>query len=145
MAASLNKVMLIGNTTKDVELKKIPSGQSVCAFSVATNRSWKDKDGSKKDQVEFHNIVVWGKLAEICGQYLKKGNKVYLEGRLQTREWETQDGTKRRQTEIVAENMVMLTPKSAGGSTGSVRHDDMGGIETSAPEVDDIRAEDIPF
>ena len=144
MAASLNKVMLIGNTTKDVELKKIPSGQSVCAFSVATNRSWKDKDGSKKDQVEFHNIVVWGKLAEICAEYVKKGNKVYLEGRLQTREWEAQDGTKRRQTEIVADNMIMLSPK-AGGVLATVRHNDMGGIETSAPEVDEIRAEDIPF
>lgn len=145
MASSLNKVQLIGNTTKDIELKKIPSGQSVCAFSIATNRSWKDKDGSKKDQVEFHNVVVWGKLAEICAQYVKKGNKLYLEGRLQTREWEAQDGTKRRQTEVVADNMIMLSPKGTG-SSATVRHDDMGGIESTEPaEVDEIRAEDIPF
>lgn len=137
--------MLIGNITKDVELKKLESGNSVCAFSVATNRQWKDSAGNKQEQAEFHNIVAWGKLAEICAQYLKKGNKVYIDGRLQTREWETKDGEKRRQTEIVAENMVMLTPKGAGPTT--TRHDDMGGIETEdAPGPNsDIKLEDIPF
>ncbi len=151
MAGSLNKAMLIGNLTRDPELKKIPSGQSVCSFGVATNRTWKDAAGQKQEQVEYHNVVVWGKLAEICGQYLNKGKKVYIEGRLQTRDWEGQDGIKRYRTEIIGENMVMLDragAPSAGGFDApsssrpapSTPHDDPG----MNPD-DEIKVEDIPF
>lgn len=141
MAGSVNKAILIGNVTKDVELKKLDSGNSVVAFSIATNRQWKDQNGDKKEQPEFHNIVAWGKLAEICAQYLKKGLKVYIEGRLQTREWEAQDGSKRRQTEIVATEMHMLSRKD-GNTT---RHEDMGGIETVDGPSEDIKLDDVPF
>ncbi|MBD3156731.1 single-stranded DNA-binding protein [Candidatus Peregrinibacteria bacterium] len=108
---SLNKVQLIGNLTRDPEMKQIPGGQVVTTFSVATNLSWTDSSGQKQDKAEFHNVVAWRKLAEICGQYLKKGSKVYIEGRLQTRTWEAEDGSKRYRTEIVADNMIMLDKK----------------------------------
>lgn len=111
MAMSLNKVQLIGNLTRDPEMKQIPGGQVVTTFSVATNLSWTDSSGQKQDKAEFHNVVAWRKLAEICGQYLKKGGKVYIEGRLQTRTWEAEDGSKRYRTEIVADNMIMLDKK----------------------------------
>lgn len=100
--------MLIGNLTRDPEMRTTTTGQSVCSFGVATNRTWTDAAGQKQEQAEFHNIVAWAKLAEICSQYLTKGRKVYIEGRLQTREWQAQDGAKRNRTEIVAENMIML-------------------------------------
>ena len=128
---SLNRAQIVGNLTRDPELRNIPSGQAVTSFSVATNRRWKDKDGNNQDQTEFHNVVAWGKLAEISNQYLKKGNKVYLEGRMQTRTWDGQDGTKRNRTEIVAENMIFLTPKGE-----PMTHD------SEIPEEDKI--EEIP-
>lgn len=145
MSASLNRATIIGNITRDVELKKTQAGQSVCSFGVATNRSWKNKDGEKQEDVEFHNVVAWGKLAEIIAQYLGKGSKVYIDGRLQTREWEGKDGNKGRTTEIVAENMVMLGGKGEGGNT--TRHNDMGGIETTnTPNTnDEISIDEIPF
>jgi|TARA_Y100001960_G_C14586903_1_gene783639 single-strand DNA-binding protein len=104
----LNKAQVIGRITQDIELKQTPNGQNVCSFSVATNRNWTDSSGMRQEQAEFHNIVLWAKLAEIAGQYLTKGQKVFIEGRLQTRSWEAQDGTKRYRTEIVGENMIML-------------------------------------
>jgi len=104
----LNKAMIIGRLTRDPEVKTIPSGQSVASFGIATNLTWTDQQGQKQERVEFHDIVCWRKLAEICGQYLRKGKKVYIEGRLQTRQWEGQDGAKRSRTEIVADNMIML-------------------------------------
>ncbi|MFA6193504.1 MAG: single-stranded DNA-binding protein [Parcubacteria group bacterium] len=114
---SLNKVLLIGNLTRDPELRSTPSGQSVANFSVATNRVWKDpQSGEKKEAVEFHNIVMWRRLAEIAGQYLHKGSKIFLEGRLQTRSWQDQSGNKKYMTEIVAENMQMLDRKPQGGA-----------------------------
>lgn len=116
MAYSLNKAQLIGNLTKDPELKTIPSGQAVASFSVATNSSWVDKAGQKQEKSEFHNVVAWGKLAEICGSYMKKGKKVYVEGRIQTRDWEGEDGVKKYRTEIVADNVIMLD--RAGSPTG---------------------------
>lgn len=106
-----NKVIIAGNVTKDPELRTTPSGQSVTSFSVATNRRYKDASGELQDTTEFHNIVAWGKLAELCTQLLHKGSGVLIEGRLQTRSWEGQDGVKRQTTEIIAENMVALTPK----------------------------------
>lgn len=108
---SLNKVQLIGNTTYDIEVRETPSGQKVASFSLATNRTWKDSNGEKQEQVEFHSIVVWGKLAEIVEQYLKKGWKTYIEGRLQTKSWEDQAGNKRYKTEIVADNIILLSQK----------------------------------
>ena len=109
----LNKVMIIGRLTRDPETKTIPSGQTVASFSLATNRVWTDKAGQKQESVEYHNIVAWRRLAEICGQYLRKGSKIYIEGRLQTRSWDGQDGIKRYRTEIVANNMIMLDSKGS--------------------------------
>lgn len=118
----LNKVMIIGRLTRDPELRTIPSGQTVATFSVATSRNWKDAQGQAQSVTEFHNIVAWRKLAEIVGQYLKKGKQVYIEGYLQTRSWDDQAGQKRYRTEIVADNMIMLgsAPNAvAGGAAGS--------------------------
>lgn len=111
MAKSLNKVMLIGNLTRDPELKYTPSGAAVCTFGVATNRDWKTDTGEKKEDVEFHNVVAWSKLAEICANLLKKGRKVFVEGRLQTRTWQAQDGTQKNRTEVVINDMVILDKK----------------------------------
>jgi len=144
----LNKVMLIGNLTKDPEAKTLPSGQSLSNFSLATNRTWKDKDGSKKEQAEFHNIIAWGKLAEICNQYLKKGAKVYIEGRLQTRSWDDQNGVKKYRTEIIAENLSMLgargtsTSTSSGPSKPQSQDEELPIIQADEEE---INIEDIPF
>src|SRR3990167_3048379 len=114
-ARSLNKVMLIGNLTRDPELRYTPSGTAVCSFSLATNRSWTPSDGGeRKEETEFHRIVAWNKLAELCSQLLTKGRKVYIEGRLQTRSWETPEGGKRYSTEAVAEDMVILDSRRSG-------------------------------
>lgn len=117
MAMSLNRAQIIGNITRDPELKQIPGGSTVATFSIATNFSWTDSSGQKQDRAEYHNIVAWRKLAEICGQYLRKGSKVFIEGRIQTRDWEGEDGVKRYRTEIVADNMIMLDRKGEGGSS----------------------------
>jgi len=110
---NFNRAIVIGNLTRDPEMRTIPSGQTVCNFGMATNRSWTDQSGVKQTAVEYHNIVAWRKLAEIIGQYLKKGSLVMIEGRLQTRSWQAQDGTNRYRTEIVAENMQM-GPRGSG-------------------------------
>lgn len=144
---NLNKAMIIGNVTRDPEVRSTPAGQNVVSFGVATNRRWKDQSGEKKEQVEFHNVVAWRKLADIVGQYLKKGSKVYIEGRLQTRSWDDQSGTKRYRTEIVAENMIMLdragTVSEDGNSSPAAKS------EGSQPEPSggepEINVEDIPF
>ncbi len=112
---NLNKAMVIGNLTRDPEVRSTASGATVTNFSVATNLVWTDQQGQRQEKAEFHNVVAWRKLGEICGQYLKKGSKVYVEGRLQTNEWTGNDGVKRYRTEIVAENMIML---DRGGSSG---------------------------
>ncbi len=131
MAMSLNKVQLIGNLTRDPEMKQIPGGQVVTTFSLATNLSWTDASGQKQDKAEYHNIVAWRKLAEICGQYLKKGGKVYIEGRIQTRSWETEDRSKRYRTEIVADNMIMLDRKGDATIANQAQH---GGLMQNAPQ-----------
>lgn len=112
----LNRVQIIGNVTRDPEMRYTPNGQAVCSFSVATNRRWKGSDGTNQEATEFHNVVAWRKVAEIIAQYVKKGNKIYIEGRLQTRNWEGQDGTKRNRTEIVMEDFVFLTPKGSASA-----------------------------
>jgi single-strand DNA-binding protein len=157
MAMSLNRVQLIGNITRDPELKQIPGGSTVASFSIATNFSWKDSSGQKQEKVEFHNIVAWSKLAEIIGQYLKKGGKVFIEGRLQTRDWEAEDGTKKYRTEIVAENMIMLDRKGAGdempayGSQSQSQHSGIAKkadaqVANSAPVSEaEVTIDDLPF
>lgn len=115
---SLNKVLLIGNLTRDPELRYTPQGTAVCTFGLATNRSWTTEDNQKHEDTEFHNIVCWNKLAEICAEFLAKGRQIYVEGRLSTREWEGQDGVKRRTTEIVANEVIFL-----GGAGGAARSD----------------------
>ena len=132
----LNKVQIIGRTTQEVELKQTPNWQSVATISVATNRNWTDWNWVKQDLSEFHNVVLWGKLAELASQYLQKWRKVYIEWRLQTRSWEAQDGTKRYKTEIVGKNMILLD------SNWWNQNQD----EKPKKENDDfISIEDIPF
>lgn len=114
MARSLNRVQLIGNLTRDPELRYTPTGTAVCSFGLATNRSWKTESGEKHDEAEFHNIVSWNKLAELCSQFLVKGRKVYVEGRLSTRTWTGQDGAQRNRTEIVISDMILLDSRPAG-------------------------------
>ncbi|MDH3324893.1 MAG: single-stranded DNA-binding protein, partial [Candidatus Peregrinibacteria bacterium] len=116
---SLNKAQIIGNLTRDPELKTTNSGQSVCNFGVATNRRWKDSSGEMKEDAEFHNVVCWGKLAEIAAQYITKGRKVFIEGRLQTRNWEDEAGIKHYRTEIVANDLIILSPKGESDGEGS--------------------------
>lgn len=125
MARSLNKVQLIGNLTRDPEMRYTPQGTAVCTFGVATNRQWTTESGEKKDEADFHNVVAWNKLAEICAQLLKKGRKVYVEGRLSTRSWQAQDGTQRTRTEVVISDMIILDKREEGASVG-------GGV----PEID---------
>jgi len=108
MARSLNRVQLIGNLTRDPELRYTPQGTAVVSFSIATNRSWTTDAGEKKDEADFHRIVAWNKLAELCSQFLTKGKKVYVEGRLQTRNWQGQDGAQRSTTEVIISDMILL-------------------------------------
>ena len=110
----LNRAQIIGNVTRDPELRTTATGQNVCSFGIATNQQWTDAQGAKQQRTEFHNLVAWGKLAELCSQYMTKGRKVFVEGRLQTREWEAQDGAKRTRTEIVLDNMILLDRPPAG-------------------------------
>lgn len=167
---SLNKVLLIGNLTRDVELRYTPSGTAVATFGLATNRSWSTGDGAdRQEETQFHRIVAWSKLAEICGQLLFKGRKIFIEGRLQTRKWQGQDGQPRETTEIVAENMMILDTRSRDGQAGNEEEIPVGesyGVmeetaddqapkaapakkaakaEAPAPVSDEINVEDIPF
>jgi single-strand DNA-binding protein len=118
--SSLNNAQIIGNMTRDPEVRQTPNGQTVATIGVATNRKWTNKQtNEKQEEVEFHNVVVWGRLAEICQQYLKKGAKVYFQGRLKTSTWEDPDGKKNYRTEIIAENMIMLDSRGASGGSYS--------------------------
>lgn len=113
--SGVNKAILVGNLGRDPEVRHTNSGQAVASFSIATAEKWTGKDGKKEEKTEWHRIVAWGKLGEICGEYLSKGKQVYIEGRIQTREWEDKDGSKRQTTEIVANNMTMLGQAGGGG------------------------------
>lgn len=144
---SLNKVMLIGNLTRDPNLRFTPSGTAVCSFGLATNRSWSTESGEKEERVDFHNIVSWAKLAEICGQLLHKGDKVYVEGRIQTRDWKTNDGTDRRITEIIIDNMILLPSSRRGsysGDTSDKQTNDASGANVPANDAssDDASTDD---
>lgn len=142
---SVNKVILIGNLGRDPEIRYLPSGQTVANFSVATTERFKGRDGQMKDQTEWHNVVVYGKQAETCGQYLKKGRQVYIEGRLATRQWEAKDGSgKRSRTEVVALRVQFLGGRAAAG--GGQEEPDLSAVTEAEPAhaaaMDD---EDIPF
>jgi len=164
MARSLNRVQLIGNLTRDPELRYTPSGTAVCSFSIATNRNWTTDTGEKKEEAEFHRIVAWNKLAELCSQFLTKGRKVFVEGRLTTRSWAAQDGTQKQTTEIIINDMILLDNRRTGGE--EVGHEDV--VEASqdeapkaktpakkavkeeeavqeAPAEDEVAPDDIPF
>lgn len=141
MARSLNRVQLIGNLTRDPELRYTPAGTAVCSFSIATNRNWTTDTGEKKDEVEFHRIVAWNKLAELCSQFLTKGRKVFVEGRLQTRSWAAQDGTQKQTTEIVISDMILLDSKRTGeqadSSTSETEEETVAPKVTSAKKKED--------
>lgn len=145
----LNKAQVIGRITQDLELKQTPNGQSVVSFSVATNRNWTDSSWIKQEQVEFHNIVLWWKLAEIAWEYLTKGKKIFIEWRLQTRTWEAQDWSKRYKTEIVWENMIMLDWRSENVewvNSWSNSYNQTPAVKKSNPkQEEEISIEDIPF
>lgn len=158
----LNRATIIGRLTRDPELRSLPSGRSVASFSVATNRQWTDANGQRQKQVEYHNVVVWARLAETAGQYLRKGSRLYVEGRLQTREWTGQDGAKRTRTEIVGDNFIMLDGRAVEGSfagpgsaTAAPAYQPAGASSAfaGAPPADkptevieeEIKVEDIPF
>lgn len=163
MARSLNKVQLIGNLTRDPELRYTPSGAAVCTFGLATNRSWTTDTGEKHEEPEFHRIVAWNKLAELCSQFLVKGRQIYVEGRLQTRNWTTQENQQRSTTEIVIDNMILLD--RGHGTAGGGRQEETESEEApsekpekktvkkgrgdESPEPasadEDIAPEDIPF
>jgi len=154
MAGSLNKAQIIGNLTRDPEVRQTPSGQTVATIGIATNRTWKDKDGNKQEKVEFHNIVVWGKLAEICQQYLKKGAKAYFDGRLETRTWDDPDGKKNYKTEIVAENMIMLDSRGGAGGAAPAAAAAAAPVAAAAANdnapapaapAEEIKVDDLPF
>ncbi len=141
--ASVNKVILIGNLGKDPEIRTTPQGTSLARFSVATTTNWKDSSGAKQERTEWHDVVAWERLAQICGEYLHKGKQVYVEGSLQTRSWEDQNGQKRYKTEIKANNVVMLGPRdlSARGeaASGQGLREVSEVAESPAPE------DDVPF
>jgi len=151
---NLNKAMIIGNLTRDPEIRTTPAGITVASFGVATNFVWTDQSGQRQEKAEFHNVVAWRKLADICKQYLKKGSKVYIEGRLQTRSWDDQNGVKRYRTEIIADNMIMLdkagqtpnasysqpAPKDNGAQAEPIVNE-----PAMASGDEEINVEDIPF
>lgn len=148
----INKAIIYGNLTRDPEKRALPSGQAVCSFAVATNRSYTDKDGKKQEQTEYHDIVAFGKLADVMGQWLKKGRPVYIEGRMQTRSWE-QDGVKRYRTEIVADNFQFGADGGRGGAGGSTPNTVAASNEAGTPNApklpdypeEEINPDDIPF
>jgi len=157
---NLNKVFVLGNLTRDPELRQTPNGQNVATFGVATNRMWTDRSGVKQNQTEFHNVVLWGRLAEIAHQYLAKGRLVLIEGRLNTRTWQDQSGQKRNRTEIIAENM-QLGPRFASAQNPpqtppqntpkpevlpEVQLEDISETPNETPKEDEeIKVENIPF
>jgi single-strand DNA-binding protein len=148
----LNKAMIYGNLTRDPEVRALPNGTQVCSFSVATNRTYNDRDGKKQEQVEYHNVVAFARLAEIIGQYLKKGRPIYIEGRMQTRSWD-KDGVKQYRTEIVADNFQFgpsptgTAGDGASATSGSANNAPQQENPPTMPEYpnEEINPEDIPF
>jgi len=150
---NLNKAIIVGRATATPEMKTTTGGNSVTSFSVATNSNWKDKSGQKQEQVEFHNVVAWGRLAEIVSQYLTKGQICMVDGRIQTRSWDDQQGVKHWKTEIVAENFQLGPRSGQGGGSGSYEQADSKPAPQDQPAPpaptnggeEDIKVEDIPF
>lgn len=154
---NVNKVLLVGRLTRDPEVKSTPSGQSVASISMATNRFWKDKNGQRQDKTTFHNVVLWGRLAEIAGQYLTKGQEAYIEGRIETRKYTAKDGTDRYVTEVIAENMQLGSKPQGGGSysSGSKPSNFSPAQETPVAEEiptinldeeqEEVKISDVPF
>lgn len=154
MAYSLNRAQVIGNVTRDPEVRQTSTGRTVVTFSVATNRSWTDQSGQKQEQADFHNIVVWGKLAEIAAQYIQKGRKLFVEGRMQTRDWTGEDGVKRYRTEIVADNFILLdraggAGESFGESSFNERPSNSAAVKQNADapaaKEEEVSLDDLPF
>ncbi|MEK7508093.1 MAG: single-stranded DNA-binding protein [Patescibacteria group bacterium] len=162
---NLNKVFIIGRLTADPQVRQTPSGQSVSSLGVATNRTWTDKAGVKQEQTEFHNVVVWGRQAEIVGQFLTKGSMIFIEGRLQTRSWQDKQGQQRKSTEIISER-IQLGPRPAGGARPSQgfggghgqasgsqavpqqkesQTEELPTINMDEPGSEEIKPEDLPF
>jgi single-strand DNA-binding protein len=139
--ASLNKVLIMGNLGSDPELKRTPSGQAVATLNVATNESWTDKENNRQERTEWHRIVVWGRQAEQCGQYLKKGRQVFVEGRIQTRSWEDQQGQKKFMTEIVAQTVQFIGSPGGRGEESPLPEPSGRDVEPPASISDD----DVPF
>lgn len=142
----LNKAIVIGNLTRDPELKALPSGVKVASFGVATNRVWKDKNGVKQENVDYHNVVVFGRQADIVGQYMKKGSSILVEGRMQTRSWEDAGGQKKYRTEIIAER-IQFGPRREGASPSYAppQEEDKKALDTIEYPEEEINPEDIPF
>lgn len=140
---NVNKALIVGRLTRNPESRTTPSGQMVCSFSVATSRTWKNSSGEKQEKTDFHNIIAWGKLAELCQTYLIKGQMVFIEGRIETRSWEGPDGAKRSRTEIVAENL-QFGPKPRGGATNETSNSEVVQAETTQSE-EEINVEEVPF
>ncbi len=144
----INKVILVGNLGQDPEMRYTPGGTGVCSFSVATNERWTGKDGSKQEKTQWHRIVVWGKLGELCSQYLTKGRTVYIEGRIEYRDWNDKEGNKRTSTEIIASNVQFLGggagkgPREAGETPRASSSAPASSNQDNLPEFED---EDIPF
>lgn len=153
MAKDFNQAIVMGNLTRDPEMRTTPSGQNVTSFSVATNRSWQDQNGEKKDAVEYHNIVAWGKLGELVNSYLKKGRKVLVVGRLQTRNWEAEDGAKRSRTEIVATDINFVGGQADNGDFSNDEVNQEAPVKADKSKDNDmndlgegeINLDDIPF
>jgi single-strand DNA-binding protein len=152
MAASLNKVFLMGNLTRDPELRYIPSGTAVANFSLAINRAYKDAGGEKKEEVSYVRVVVWGKMAEVCGEYLTKGRPVLVEGRLKSRSWEAQDGQKRSALDVVATSVQFIGAKGDRPQAGESRGSSSNSQSDSGPGVESIdlddpmaSGEEVPF
>lgn len=135
MSRSVNKVILIGNLTRDPDVRYTPQGNAVASFGIATNREW-NVDGVKKEAVDFHNVVAWNKLAELCGQLLFKGTKVYVEGRLQTRDWVDDTGNKKYKTEVVIDEMVILSNRKSTGTTEPVEKSSEEGVDRPGEDLD---------
>lgn len=159
---SLNKVTLIGNLTRDPELRYTPTGAAVCTIGLATNRTWVTDAGEKKEETEFHRVVAWNKLAELCSQLLAKGRKIYVEGRLRTSAWQAQDGSQRTSTEIVIEDMIVLDSKKPGAAEEAGEHHESAPVPEAAPvkkkaekkespketqpaPAENVNPDDIPF
>jgi single-strand DNA-binding protein len=142
---SVNKIILIGNLGQDPELRYTSSGVAVASFSMATSESWKDQDGNVQEKTQWHKLVAWRKLAEIVGEYLKKGSKVYVEGRIQYRSYDDKNGVKRDVTEIVVDQMLMLDSKGAGNANGSSSSSAASSSQQPVEESGPDKADDLPF